>query len=294
VVIEAVEQVGDVAQGGFDLHPRGPDTTVAQVVYAIEDGKQCLAALRDLTVNAPDAISPQVALWTIPAIAGFPAELQGRRVLLVAALYAGDPADAGPVLKPHRRLATPMADLTATAPYAALQSAFDSFFPDGGRYYFKSLFTDGLDDDAIRTIVDLAAHRPNEDSFIVIRTPGGAVSRVGTDESAYPHRHARFNISIDCVWSESGDDSRVVDWARDAWERLRPLSNGGVYVNFAGFEAESDVSTTATFGPNVARPERIRSEYDPDGLFESASRRAVTHRGPGDSGSPLDEAGYAA
>ena len=169
--------LGVVTSFEFDLHPLGPDVTVAQVVYAIEDAKQCLAAFRDLAVDAPDAISPQVALWTIPAIAAFPAELRGRRVLLVAALYAGDPADAQPILGPYQRLATPIADLTVTAPYAALQSAFDFFFPEGGRYYFKSLFADRLDDDAIATIIDLATERPNEDSFIVIRTLGGAIGR---------------------------------------------------------------------------------------------------------------------
>ncbi len=265
--------LGVVTSFEFDLHPLGPDVTVAQVVYAIEDGEQCLAAFRDLAAAAPDAISPQAALWTIPAIDALPAELHRRRVLLVSAMYAGDPADAPPVLDPYRRLATPIGDLTVTAPYADLQSAFDFFFPDGGRYYFKSHFTDRLDDEAIGTIVELAIHRPNEDSFIVIRTLGGAIARVDPDESAYPHRHARFNISIDCVWSDSADDSRVVGWARGAWERLRPFSNGGVYLNFAGFEDESDVSTHATFGSNVARLERVRSAYDPDGLFEAASQR---------------------
>ena len=68
----------------------------------------------------------------------------------------------------------------------------------------------------------------------------------------------------------------TVEWwagPAGAWERLRPFSNGGVYVNFAGFEDESDVSTRATFGPNIVRLEQVRSEYDPDGLFEAASQR---------------------
>ena len=91
------------------------------------------------------------------------------------------------------------------------------------------------------------------------------------EDSAYPHRHARFNVSIDCVWSEAGDDDRIIGWARRAWDRLRPFSNGGVYLNFAGFEGEHNVE--ATLGSNLARLERVRCEYDPDGLFEAASRR---------------------
>jgi berberine-like enzyme len=54
---------------------------------------------------------------------------------------------------------------------------------------------------------------------------------------------------------------------------MHPFSNGTVYVNFAGFEDEQDVTPTETFGPNLVRLERIRSEYDPDRLFAAAARR---------------------
>ncbi len=126
--------LGVVTSFEFDLHPLGPDVTVAQVVYAIEDAKQCLAAFRDLAVDAPDAISPQVALWTIPAIARIPGRTSrcGRRraCSISPPLRPATPPDAQSVLDPFQRLATPIADLTVTAPYAALQSAFlDFFFP---------------------------------------------------------------------------------------------------------------------------------------------------------------------
>jgi hypothetical protein len=54
---------------------------------------------------------------------------------------------------------------------------------------------------------------------------------------------------------------------------MHPFSNGAVYVNFAGFDGEPDVSSRETFGPNLARLERIRSEYDLDRLFATAARR---------------------
>ena len=37
--------LGVVTSFEFDLHPLGSDVTVAQVVYAIEDGEQCLGGL---------------------------------------------------------------------------------------------------------------------------------------------------------------------------------------------------------------------------------------------------------
>ena len=54
---------------------------------------------------------------------------------------------------------------------------------------------------------------------------------------------------------------------------MRRFANGGVYVNFAGFEGEQDVSRHDTFGSSVTRLERVRAAYDPDNLFEAAAQR---------------------
>ena len=212
-------------------------------------------------------------MWTFPADPALPEELHGRRMVLVAAVYAGDPADADDVLAPFRQLATPLIDMSATMPYVTVQSDFDAVFPDGGRYYFKSHMMDELTDAAIAAVVRCANARANEESFIVIRTLGGAISRVSPEDSAYPHRAANFNVSIDCVWSDSGDDDAIIGWARQTWDAVRPFASGGVYLNFAGFDDERDVTPEQTLGPNLDRLERIRSQYDPDGVFEEAARR---------------------
>ena len=76
-----------------------------------------------------------------------------------------------------------------------------------------------LSDDAIATLVLCADNRPNEDTLIVIRTLGGAISRVSPQDSAYPHRTARFNLSIDCSWSDPEDDATNISWARQPGTR---------------------------------------------------------------------------
>jgi FAD/FMN-containing dehydrogenase len=265
--------LGVVTSFEFHLHPLGPDVAVAQVAYPANDAEAGLRAWRDLARSAPETVSPKAVLWTLPAIPALPEDLHGRRALIVVAVYAGDPAGADDLLAPYRQLANPLADLSGTMPYVALQSAFDFFFPDGGRYYFKSHMMDELTDDAIATLVRCADGRPNEESFIVIRTLGGAIARVSADDSAYPHRNARFNVSIDGVWSDPAHDASILGWARNTWDTIRPFANGGVYLNFAGFEGEQDVTPQETFGSNLARLGRVRSEYDPDGLFKGTARR---------------------
>jgi hypothetical protein len=106
---------------------------------------------------------------------------------------------------------------------------------------------------------------------MVVRTLGGAVDRVGPDESAYPHRGARYNVSIDAGWTDPALDDTAIGWARSSWDALRGFATGGVYVNFAGLDEES--ARDAVFGESTARLDEIQGAYDPEGLFATAARR---------------------
>jgi FAD/FMN-containing dehydrogenase len=265
--------LGVVTSFEFELHPLGPEVAVAQLIYPYDDAERVLRAWRDYAISAPETVSPQVALWSIPPDPSIPEELHGTKVVMAAGLFAGDPADAAGALAPLAELGTPLVDMSGTMPYADVQSSMDELFPDGGRYYFKSHFLDDLSDEAIAAMVARDRERPNPESVVVIRTLGGAIDRVSPDESAYGHRGARFNLSVDGVWTDPGDDDRVVGWARHTWDTLQHYANGGVYLNFAGFDDESDVARASVLGSATARLEQVLTDYDPDGLFAAAAQR---------------------
>jgi FAD/FMN-containing dehydrogenase len=265
--------LGVVTSFEFDLHPLGPDVAIAQVAYSIDDAVDVLRAWRDLSASAPNAITSKAVTWVVPAHPHLPPELHDRNVVLVVALYAGDPADSADALAPYRALAAPVLDISGTYPYAAAQSAFDFVLPEGDRYYWKSHFLDELTDDAIDTIVASEHDRANGSSFIVLRALGGTISDVGPDESAFAHRAARFNVSVDGAWTDPADDTRVIDWVRRSWRALQPFANGGVYLNFAGFADDGDVTPASTLGSQWARVEQVRADYDPDGLFAELAQQ---------------------
>jgi berberine-like enzyme len=100
---------------------------------------------------------------------------------------------------------------------------------------------------------------------------GGAIARVGEDESAFAHRAARFNVSIDAGWTDPAMDDAAIGWARRAWDRLTPSATGGVYVNFAGLD--EDAHRDAVFGAHTARLDAIQRTYDPDGVLAGAAAR---------------------
>jgi FAD/FMN-containing dehydrogenase len=265
--------LGVVTSFEFQLHRLGPEVATATVLYPYEDAETVLRAWRDYAHQAPDEATPEIGLWAIPPLPELPEELHGEPAVFVGSFYAGPPEKAGPALAPLRQLGTPLADLSVTSPYVEAQSALDALFPAGGRYYWKSHFLDELSDQAIATMLERAAERPKPGSVIIVRTLGGAIARVGEDETAYAHRSANFNLSVDAVWSEPQLDERAIAWARSTWDALAPHATGGVYLNFAGFgENERDLRRAA-LGANGPRLERIRQAYDPGGLFQAAAGR---------------------
>lgn len=263
--------IGVVTSLEFELHPLGPDVAGALVMYPYEDARSVLRAWRDAAGSAPDTISPEIGLWSIPPLPDVPPELHGAPVVLVAGVFIGPASEAAPVLAPLQNLGTPLADMTSTMPYVESQCALDDLFPDGGRYYWKSHMVDELSDGLIDALVEADRARPTPESVIFIRTLGGAIARVGEDETAWAHRSARFNISIDGSWHDASLDTTAIDWVRSTWTTLEPLSNGGVYLNFAGFI--DDTEPAATVGHHQSRLDEIRSAYDPDGVFEAAAHR---------------------
>jgi FAD/FMN-containing dehydrogenase len=57
-----------------------------------------------------------------------------------------------------------------------------------------------------------------------------------------------------------------VAWVREGWERIRPFSTGGNYVNMQ--TADDDATRTAdAYRNNYQRLQRVKATYDPDNLF---------------------------
>ncbi|TDZ85377.1 putative FAD-linked oxidoreductase YvdP [Mycobacteroides salmoniphilum] len=93
---------------------------------------------------------------------------------------------------------------------------------------------------------------------------GGAVSRVPTDATAFPHRRAAASIQIyHGVGAEPSAAYRRVDEARDV---LGEICGPAAYVNY--IDPRLPDWAAAYYGDNLARLRRVASAYDPNGVFE--------------------------
>jgi hypothetical protein len=121
----------------------------------MDKARTILRRFADFASTAPDEIHVVAVLWTIPGGSTFPQHLHGRDVLIISGTYAGSPERGSEILRPLREFDEPILDMSATIPYCTLQQLYDRFFRKGELlHYWKGLYIDRLNDDAIAAIVD--------------------------------------------------------------------------------------------------------------------------------------------
>jgi FAD/FMN-containing dehydrogenase len=258
---------GVVTSFELRLHALGPEVFALNVAYRLEDARQVLAGWRDAVANAPDELSTAGLVWSLPAVEELPEELRGLPYVGVAGMWAGDPDEGERATRALRELATPLLDLSGVVEYLELQRSLDPLFPAGLRRYWKALYLDTFSDDAVDLTVDWSNRRPSNDTLVIVRHCGGAISRVGAEETAFGDRSAEWMLSIDSTWHDAADDDVNIAYTRAFWDAALPFSDGKTYFNFPGLLEEGDAAVRASYGRNHERLQRVKAAYDPENRF---------------------------
>jgi FAD/FMN-containing dehydrogenase len=256
---------GVVTSFEYRLHPIGPEVIAGGVVHSFADAPEVFRFFADYVATAPDELSVTASTFRAPP--GFPVapELFGELVTMLAVCYAGDVAEGERVLKPLRSFGRPLADLIATMPYAALQSASDASYPNGQRNYWKSHYVDELTDDVIAEVIEHAPRMTSPLSSFYFQHLGGAIDRAGPEVAAFGHRGAGFDFTILTVWNDPAEDAGHMAWARNFFTAIEPHSTG-VYVNNLGSEGADRVE--AAYAPETYRRlVELKDVYDPENVF---------------------------
>jgi FAD/FMN-containing dehydrogenase len=261
----------------YRLHTLGPEVMVAFVLYPGERAAEILRATDEYTQAAPEEVSPLAFLGRVPHGDPFPAEIHGAPFAAVAAVYAGDAEEGERSLAPLRELGDPLADLSGVLPYVEAQSLLDEDYPDGWRYYWKSVDLDELGDEALERLTAHAATAPSHHSTIDVWYHGGAMTRVDAEATAFGRR-SRYLLGVEANWEPGDPDDENVAWAREAVDDLGRFSDGGGYLNFPGFFEEGDEQLRASYGErNFERLVALKSELDPGNVLGGAG--AIRARG---------------
>jgi hypothetical protein len=191
--------------------------------------------------------------------------MQGKRVIAVICCYCGDLDEGGRVLRPMKAFGSPVLDLCMPKPFVAHQAMFDASFPRGWWYYFRSCDLMELSDAVIDIVADRALGFKSPLTAFPIFQLGGAISRVGEDDTAYSGRNAAHTININATTATSEGFDEERQWSRDFWTALQPYY-AGVYANFLMEEGEDRVRES--YGASkYERLKALKRRYDPENLF---------------------------
>jgi FAD/FMN-containing dehydrogenase len=258
---------GIVTSFEYRLHAVGPIVLAGPIFHPLEAGSDVLRFYRDFVAAAPDELTTIFELSVAPPAPFLPEEVHGRPVVMVGACYAGAPDEGAEVVRPLKQFGRPIVDLLEPKPYTALQAMFDPMVPHGWHRYWKSVELPPLTDDAIDALLEHAPPVTSPRSYCIVFQLGGALARVGEDETAFGQRHAGHNVNVNAVWTEEDPDGeRHVGWARDFFDAMQPHAGERVYVNFLGEEGTPRVRQ-AYGARNYERLVELKRTYDPTNFF---------------------------
>jgi FAD/FMN-containing dehydrogenase len=239
----------------YQLQPVG-QLLAGLLLYPVTQAKDVLKFYREHTRTAPDELTVWAILLTAP---------DGAQSLALFVCYNGPSAAAQRAVQPLREFGPPLEDHIVPMSYREVQTMFDAAFPAGRQGYWKSSFLGELSDDSIEIMVARFATVPSPQSAVLIEHLGGAVNRVGTDETAFNDRDAPYSFLILSTWPGPAESEQNIQWTDEFWQAMQSFSSGGVYVNYLGEEGANRVK--AAYGRNYERLVALKNKYDPTNIF---------------------------
>jgi FAD/FMN-containing dehydrogenase len=242
----------------YRLHPV-PMVTGGLVAHHIDAAPELLRFYRDAVVGASDDLTVFAGLVHAP-------DGSGVKLAALVVFHAGDPDQADRELAPFLTFGSPLAVQVERMPYPQMNTLLDAGFPHGAFNYWLSSFTQGLSDQLIDTAVERFAGVPSPMTSILFEHFHGAVTRIGTTDTAVPHREPGWNLLIPSVWTDAADTDNNISWTRETFAGLRPGFASGRWLNYLG-DDQSDDAIHAAYGPNYTRLREIKRRYDPQNIF---------------------------
>jgi FAD/FMN-containing dehydrogenase len=246
---------GVVTEFTYRLHP------VSQVyggliAFPAELARDLLLRFQEVTGSAPDALGSAAIHGRLP---------DGTPAAASMACYNGPVAEGERVIRPMRDLGTALMDAIQPMPYKTIQTLFDAGAPHGMLNYWRSHFLTGLSDAGIETLVDHFRQAP-AGGQVLIENLGGAVQRVGREETAFNYRDYVYNLSILARWADPAESAAHIAWVRGLSDAVRPHTQG-VYVNYLALEEQADRVRAAYGDEKYARLVELKDRYDPANRF---------------------------
>jgi len=247
---------GVVTSFTYQLHPVEPIVFGGALIFPATQAREVLKFWADYARAAPDDFYAEAILTRGPG--GMPA-------LVFDVCHCGPREQAERDLKPLRQAGKASVDALAPISYVDLQRSGDGTTPHGRSYYIKSGYMSRIEPALIDVGLELLATAPMAGFGLIMVHHGGAIARVKPGATAVPLRDPLHSVVLNTAWEGKADADKNVAWARDAWRKLEPLTNG-YYVNTANAD-DPQKRVRDSYGMNYGRLAALKRKYDPANLF---------------------------
>ena len=247
---------GIVTRFEFGLHPFERQIVGGDIVFPIDRARELLEFYANYSGSAPEELYVDAVMSTPPG--GKPG------VFALSTCYSGPAGEAEAALAPIRKLGKPIADSIRPMDYVAAQRMHDRADPRNEGRYLKSGFVGDFKESLIDAVTTGYQGHPERGTALFFQHGGGAVGRVAAEATAFPHRHAKYNMLTTVSWPLELDRTPHVDYLRKLWATLEPHTRG-YYMNEVADEAQTVVDEN--YQGNIGRMRQVKKKYDPMNLF---------------------------
>lgn len=247
----------------FQLHEIS-EVYAGPMFWPIEQAKEAMLFYRDLMATADNDLYGFFAFLNVPPGDPFPAHLHNQNVCGIVWNYTGPAEKREAVFAPIRAFGPPILDFVGPLPLPALQSMFDSLYPPGLQWYWKSDFFTELTEEAMDKFIQHGSEVPGLSTMHLYPIDGKA-HEVARDATAWEHREAKWAEVIVGVDPDPARKDVITNWCKAYYQATHPYASGGTYVNFMMEEDTGRIEST--FGNNFERLTRIKAKYDPTNIF---------------------------
>ncbi len=249
----------------FNLHPMQRQVLVGNFIYPYSRLRDVLEFYAEFSANIPDELSADLIL-------GFPKGNPAGFVFL-ACTWCGEESAGRKAMAPIEKLGKPLRRVQQLMDYQVLQQSADKDAPRATASYLKGGFLSQLSPAVIDDIVGGMEPGEGRSAQMIFQQGGGAIGRVATDATAFPHRYAELNMMATAAWQPDAPAAAHKAWIRNYWSKLVTHTHG-FYTNEADDDNEADWNRN--YQGNFARLLAIKQRYDPDNIFRlNANIRAV-------------------
>jgi hypothetical protein len=248
---------GAVTSFKFSVHPVGPIVLGGLILHSIENAREAGKFYTQFTSESPEELTTHFGFLTSP---------DGHPVVAFIVCYSGDIARGEKIIKPLREFGSPLADMVQPMDYTALQAMGGDLYPAGRFNYWKSSFLRECNESAVETLTENFRQVSSPFAVIAIEQIGGAIKRVGKDDTAFGDRSADYSLIITSAWTDAWEYEKNVEWARSTFKAMQPFSRDSVYVNYLD-AGEEDRVRNAYGADHYNRLVALKKKYDPTNFF---------------------------